>query len=363
MAIPSTLTDDYGVLLTTTLRAMQPKIRDNITRGSKFLAYLGMKGQWRKQDGGERVKVPLMHALNTTADIYQGYGALNTTPQDGFTSAFYTWAQLSASISISRKEERQNSGSSKAIDLLKSKTMQAELSLKELLNNCLVGGRITASANLGQFYARRGTMDTSADGPLPIPALVDANASRSVSIGNINGNTYSFWRNTATTSSNTTFAGLKQEMNAMYNNCSKGPMGNPDLGLFEQRAHEQYWNGLQSQERYVVTDQTVIDVLGGDNTIKFRGMACIWDEVVPDPRQNAEIVDAVGTVTYATMYFLNSQSFEWVTDSQTDFITTPMVRPSNQDARTGQILWMGALGVNNRRKNGVLHSISRTIVA
>ena len=357
MAIPSSLTDDYGVLLTTTLRAMQPKIRDNITRGNKFLAYLEMKGQFRKQDGGERVKVPLMHALNTTADIYQGYGVLNTTPQDGFTSAFYTWAQLSASISISRKEERQNSGSSKAIDLLRAKTMQAENSLKELLNNCIVAGRITASSNLGQFFARRGTIDTSADGPLPLASLIDSNASRSVAIGNINGNTYSFWRNQAQSSTATTTYAYKSELNNVYNDCSKGVGGNPDLMQGGQVAWEHYWSSLQHQERYFVTDQRTIDVLGGSDALKFRGAAFIWDEVNPDTETTAEVVDAVGTYTADSVFFINAESMEFITDSQTDFITTPMVRPSNQDARTGQILWMGALGINNRRKNGVLYGV------
>ena len=70
--IPSTLTDDYGALLTTTLRAMQPRLHDNITRGNKFLAWLEMKGRFRSQDGGERVKVALMHAQNSTSDIYSG---------------------------------------------------------------------------------------------------------------------------------------------------------------------------------------------------------------------------------------------------------------------------------------------------
>ena len=78
--IPSSLTDEYGALLTTTLRAMQPRLHDNITRGNKFLAWLEMKGRFRSQDGGERVKVPLMHAQNSTADIYSGYGVLDTTP-------------------------------------------------------------------------------------------------------------------------------------------------------------------------------------------------------------------------------------------------------------------------------------------
>src|SRR3990167_3202957 len=196
----SSLTDDYGALLTTTLRAMQQRLHDNITRGNKFIAWLEMRGRWRKQDGGERVKVALMHAQNSTADIYSGYGLLDTTPQDGITSAFYEWAQLAVSISISRKEERQNSGQSRAIPLLRSKTEQAEASIRELLNNCIVAGRITASAASGRFLARIGRLDSGASGPLPLAALVDANASRSVSLGNINGNTYSFWRNQADSS-------------------------------------------------------------------------------------------------------------------------------------------------------------------
>jgi hypothetical protein len=361
--VPSSLTDDYGALLTTTLRAMQPRLHDNITRGNKFIAWLEMRGRWRKQDGGERVKVALMHAQNSTADIYSGYGLLDTTPQDGITSAFYEWAQLAVSISISRKEERQNSGQSRAIPLLRSKTEQAEASIRELLNNCIVAGRITASAASGRFLARIGRLDSGASGPLPLAALVDANASRSVSIGNINGNTYSFWRNQADSSTATTFAGYKQELNNLYNDCSKGVGGPPDLFMGDQVAWEQYWNSLQNQERYVITDPRVVNVLGGADAIKFRNAAFIWDEVVPDVETNAEVVDAIGTVTVSNVHMLNSETFEWVVDSETDFITTPFVRPQDQDARVGQILWMGALGVNNRRKNGVLYGISRSIVS
>ena len=361
--VPSSLTDDYGALLTTTLRAMQPRRHDNITRGNKFIAWLEMRGRWRKQDGGERVKVALMHAQNSTADIYSGYGLLDTTPQDGITSAFYEWAQLAVSISISRKEERQNSGQSRAIPLLRSKTEQAEASIRELLNNCIVAGRITASAASGRFLARIGRLDSGASGPLPLAALVDANASRSVAIGNINGNTYSFWRNQADSSSATTFAGYKQELNNLYNDCSKGVGGPPDLLMGDQVAWEQYWNSLQNQERYVITDARVVNVLGGADAIKFRNAAFIWDEVVPDVETNAEVVDAIGTVTASNVHMLNSETFEWVVDSETDFITTPFVRPQDQDARVAQILWMGALGVNNRRKSGVLYGISRSIVS
>lgn len=363
MAVPSNLSDDYGILLTTTLRAMQPKVRDNITRGNKVLAWLQENGKFRSQDGGERIQVPLMHAQNSTADIYSGYGLLDTTPQDGVTSAFFDWSQISVSIAISRKEERQNSGKSRAINLLETKIMQAEASAKELLNNCITAGRITASANLGRFLARTGRLDSGASGPLPLAALVDANPSRSAAVGNINPNTYAFWRNQADSSSATTFAGMKQEMSNQYNDCSKGVGGSPDLMLGDQVSWEQYYNGLHSQERYVVDSKRTIDILGGADAVKFRQATFIWDEVVPDVETNAEVVDAIGTVTASNIWFLNTSTMEFVTDAQTDFITTPFVRPENQDARVAQILWMGALGVNNRRKNGVLYGISRSIVS
>ncbi len=363
--IPSSTTRNYDALLTTTLSNMQPRIHDNITKGNKFLAWLKSRGRFRMVNGGDRVKVGLMHAQNSTADIYSGYGTLDTTPQDGITSAFYDWSQLSTSIAISRKEERQNSGSSQVVSLLGTKTNQAEASIKELLNNCLVSGKISsgASSDLGQFVARTGTLDTGASGPLPLSALIDANASRSVSVGNINGNTHSFWRNIATDSASTTFAGLKADFNKMYNDCSKGVGGSPDLMLGSQNSWETYHNSLQSQERFTRTSPQVVDVLGGSESLAFRGATYIWDEIVPDVKTNADLVDNVGTDTLSTVFFINSESFEFITDAQSDFVTTPFVRPENQDAKVAQILWMGAMGVNNRRKNGVLMGISRSITA
>ena len=363
--VPSSLTDSYDALLTTTLRNYQPKMRDNITRGNKLVSWLKSKGRTRKVDGGERVQIPLMHAQNATADIYSGYGLLDTTPTDGITSAFYEWAQLSVSISIARREKRQNSGKHKALDLLEAKTMQSEASLKELLNNCLVAGRITSgvSGASGQFSARVGRLDSGAAGPLPLAVLIDVTNSRSVAVGNINPNTYSFWRNVATSSTGTTWAAFKSEMNAMYNTCARGSAGAPDLIIADQTGWETYWAALQTQERYIIDSKETVDVLGGSDALKFRGAAIVWDEVVPDPETNAEVVSAVGTMTASTMYFINSEAWEYIVDSQTDMITTPFLRPENQDASVAQILHMCCVGVNNRRKNGVLYGISRSIVA
>ena len=367
MAVPSSLTDNYDALLTATLRAYaDTRLHDNIHRSNKLLGWLDSKGHWKKQDGGERVQVPLMYGKNDTADIYSGYGTLNTTPQDGITSAFFDWSQISVSIAISRKEERQNSGRARMLNLLEAKTTQAEASLHELLNNCITQGRITASAAQGQFYARIGVLDSGATGPLPIPALIDSNASRSVAVGNINGSTYSWWRNRVHPSVGTqatTWAGVRRQMNTVYNLCSQGSGGSPDLILCDRTGWETYWNGLEGKEQYVISDPRIVDILGGSNALKFRGAAMIWDEVVPDTYTNATVVDAIGTVTLSSYYFLNTETLYFISDSATDFITTPFVRPENQDAKVAQMLWMGALGMNNRQKNGILDNVLQTITA
>jgi len=361
--IPSSVTDNYDALLSTTLRNYSPKLKDNITRGNKLLAWLESKGRMRKMGGGHQVAEPLMHQQNNTADIFRGYGLIDTTPQDGITTAFYDWAQLAVSITISRLEERQNSGKAKILDLLQAKTMQAEVSLKELLNNCLVAGKITAGSAQERIVARTGRLDSGASGPLPIGAIIDVTANRSIAIGNINGGTYSFWRNQATASTATSFTGFKNEMNQVYNNCSRGTGGEPDMLLGTQAAWETYWLSQQTQERYLRTDKATVDVLGGTNTLAFRGAAFIWDEVVPDPDTSYNPVDAIGTDTHATVYFINSQAMSFITDSETDFITSDFVRPENQSAKVAVIEWMGALTANNRRKLGVLSSIVKTITS
>lgn len=66
------VSETYDAVLTTTLRNMQPTLQDNITRGNRVLAYLKETGRSRGVSGGERIQVPLMYALNSGADIYQG---------------------------------------------------------------------------------------------------------------------------------------------------------------------------------------------------------------------------------------------------------------------------------------------------
>jgi hypothetical protein len=378
--VATSVTENYDAIMTTTLRNMQPVLQDQITRGNKLISYLKEKGRSRAVSGGERIKVALMYGLNSGADFYQGYGQLQMVPQDGITAAFFPWSQLGVPIIISGLEKRQNQGEAQVLDLLQAKTDQAMASAMQKLNHAIVSGRLStgATGNLNQFVSLVGVKDTSANAPLPLPALIDANPSRSVSIGSINGSNESWWRNQAVAFSGSTFASFKKARNNLYNRCSKGISGNPDVILSDQAVWELYYNSLASLERYVITNQKVIDVLGGvaEDLIKFRGAVNIWDEIVPDVGTSTATADSaegegdgVGTYlqsgAHGSEFHLNSKSLEYVYHPDANFTTTPFQSTlvAGQDASIAYILFQGQMCINNRRKLGVMYDIDTSITA
>jgi len=359
---PSTNTTYYDALLSTTLDAYMAggTMFDNIFKDSAFLALMRLNDAVDKQDGGERVRAPLMYESNLTVKSYSGADTLDTTIQDGMTTAFYEWAEIGGTISITRKEERQNSGEAAKIGLLKSKIKQAEMSMFEVLNQQLVAGTVSSAtfvpgndakdlSPLGYFFRKLNATDPTTGG----------------NVGNIAGADFDWWRHktsafdgssdtgNAFTLSVSTYKGLVVALRRLYNHCSRGSGGSPDIALMDQVTYETYENALDEKVRYT---NTKLADMGFDN-IKLRGATCIWDEQVPD------IDNGTLAVTKGSVFLLNSRFYKLIIDSETDIITTPFVEPENQTVRTAKILFMGNAGVSNMRKHGVGYAIDQTIVA
>lgn len=361
---PSTNTVYYDQLLTTTLMAYRKTLYDNIFRDSAFLAYLRMTDAVVKQDGGERVALPLMYGKNETVATHGGYEVIDTTPQEGFTTAFMEWAEIAGSISISRKEERQNSGEGRLLNLLEQKIKQAEMSMTEYLNESLITGEVSSST----FVPIQSAGGANGVAPLhywfrKAPAT---DPTRGGNCGNISGASYDWWRHRVADASSgstptggvfglsvSTYAGLLVALRRMYNYCGRGSGGYPDLVLFDQVSYETYENSLDTKIRY--TNTKMAD-MGFDN-LKLRGATCIWDEDVPDVENGSD------TITTGNATFINTKFYNLVIDSETDIVTTPFVEPENQTAKTAKILFMGNTCVSNMRKHGVLWGISQSIVA
>jgi len=357
---PSTNTIYYDALLSTTLNNYSKTMYDNIFKDSAVLSYLRMSDAIIKQNGGERAQLPLMYEKNSTVKTHGGYDVIDTTPQDGLTSAFYEWAEVAGSISISRKEERQNSGEGRLLNLLEQKIKQAEMSMREELNSQLILGTVSG-ATFVQNTSLGGTYGLNPMGYFL--RKLNATDPTTNSVGNISNASHDWWRHHTGFVNNQTptgydfslnissYAGLQAALKRMYNFCSRGSGGSPDLCVADQVTFETYENALDTKVRY--TNTKMAD-MGFDN-IKLRGATLIWDEKVPD------IYTGTAAIAVGTCFFVNTNFYKLMIDSETDIVTTPFVEPENQTAKTAKVLFMGQACVSNLRKHGVVGGVLQTI--
>lgn len=322
------MSDRFDELISTTLNNyVSTTLEDNIFNQMVLFKWMNDKGGLKEyQDGGNKIIVPLLMGKNSTAKSYSGYDIIDTTPQEGIANAAYDWKQEAVSITIDRRSERINSGKHAVINLLKSKIMQAELSLQDMFNKQLFGD---GTGNEGKDL-------------LGLAAIVDATPSTGI-VGGIDAATYSFWRNYQGTSSGSSFSLLFKSMRTAYNTQSAGSAGDhPDLFLTSQTVYEGFEGLLVTSVNYNVgmVDAKLADI--GFENYKFKGARVVWDSYCPSD----------------SMYVLNSKYLKLYVDTKTDFINTPFITPGNQDARTARIQWMGEFCCSNRSKQGVITSIA-----
>lgn len=312
----------YNALLSTTLANYRSQFADNVSRSFLLMYWLTENGRKRTEDGGESIIVQLMYGKNSTVRSYDGYEVLDTTPQEGMTSAKFPWKQVAGSVSISRKEKRQNSGRQRIINLLDGKVKQTEITMRDSINGMLFGDG-TGNDSKDLFGLQLLVEDGSAWGTV---AGIDRSDAANA-----------WWRNQFIGTVGSFATNGIDKMRTLYNYSSRGNE-HPDFGITDQLTLEYYEKALQPLERF--TDQKTADA--GFENLKFKGMVLGYDEQCP-----------VGS-----MYMLNSDYLEYVVDKESDLINTPFVRPENQDAEVSQILLMANLVVSNSARQGVMNGIT-----
>jgi hypothetical protein len=360
---PSQQTINYDALMSTTLFAYREKMVDNIFKANATLAAMRKFDGIEYQDGGERIAQPLLYEQNSTFQSYRGYDILDTTPQDGITTAFYDWSEIGGTISISRREERKNSGERAILNLLQKKTQQAEMTIKATVNIQMVQGTASSST----FVPGNSAKDLFPLGYF-MPLNKTADPVIGGNVGNISKATYTWWRPRAGNAGSatqqysedfwmnvTTRAMHKACLYRMWNYCKRGAdESGPNIVLCDQITYEEYEMALADNQRYVDTD---LAELGFDN-VKLKGAVMIWDELVPDIYSGT-----VAPGTYGSAFYLNTAYFKLVIDEQTDFVTTPFVEPENQTAKTAKVLFMGNTTCSNARKIGCLWRIPLSLTS
>jgi hypothetical protein len=303
-------------------------VQDAIFDATPVVNRLRAGGQLKIEEGGERIRIPVNYAKNTTAKYYNDLDALDVTRSDTSTAAFYAWKQASASVVVSGREMRINkSTKSKLFDLVNHRMTVAGQSLVDLLATGVFSDG-TGSGNK-QVTGLEAAIETT-PGSTAYASIPTANTA---------------WRNQVATSVGAAAVNLVPNLRTVTNNCSQGAEGadsSPNLYVTTRSIHESYEALMFPQVRYEQNPGSGADA--GINILKFKGQDFIWSDYC----------------TSGTVYVLNLNHVYLYVHSDANFAKSSegMQKPINQDSMVCQILFMGNVAVDNRRKQGKLAGVT-----
>jgi len=329
MAGETSLTLSYATLLSTTLMKVLDSgaMHDNIFSNDVLLQWMREGDRVKTVDGGERIRLGIMHEKNSTAGWYADYQQLDVSPQEGYTTAFFAWKQSATSISVSGKELRSNKGPSRLADIQKEKINQASMSLTDLIATGLYSDGTGSSSK--QLTGLEAMIETT-------PGTVSY---ASVPTGN------TAWRNQVQSSVGAAASNLLPKLRTAWNSCTQGKGGvnsSPDMLVTTQTVYEALEALLFPAVRYESNPKGGADA--GISTLKFKGAEVVWDAYC----------------TSGMLYLLNSNHLCLFVHGDANFAMADggFQKPINQDALVTQVLFQGNLATDNRRKQGKLQGIT-----
>lgn len=310
-------TINIGEIVATTLRNRQGELADNVTNHNALFMRLNKKGNIRPLDGGRTIVQELEYAENSTVAWYSGYETLNTTPQEVFDAAEYDWKQLAGTVSISGLEEVKNSGKEAIINLLDARISNLRKSLRNTASTAIYAdGTGSSGKELGGLQL-----------------LIDDDPTASATVGGINQNTYSFWRNQYSASAATSAGNILSRMNTMWLSCIRGT-DKPDFIAADDDMYTYFEASLQQNQRF--SDASL--AAAGFESLKYKTADVFYDDQCPNKH----------------MYFVNTDYLFLRPHKARQFVPLDDRNSLNQDAKVIPVVWAGNMTCSNRSLQGVI---------
>lgn len=306
-------------IIATTIQSRTKQIADNVTDNNAVLKTLSMKGNVKTFSGGNVILQEISFRDNANAGYYSGYDLLPVSAQDVISAASYNIKQVAVPVVISGLEILQNSGKEKMIDLMDARMNVAEASMKNLIANGLYS-------------------DGTGSGGKQITGLdAGVGLTNTTTYGDIDGNTYSVWRNVVTNTSGIVASTIQGSWNALYAQLVRGN-DKPDTILVDNATWAMYLASLQVNQRYA-------DVKKGEagfDSLKFIGADVILDGGIE------------GNCGTNTAYFLNTGYLHWRPHADRNMVPlSPNKRYAvNQDAEVQILAFAGNLTCSGRKFQG-----------
>ena len=303
-------------VLVTSLADYGKQVTDNAYQGNTLIALLKNAGRKKTINGGTSIIRQLVDERQNNGGWYLGNDTLSTNQTDTLNAVEYKWQNAYEPIQINRDEERQNAGDEhRLINLLETKIKLSELAIQQRLEQAL------------------STPTSGANNLIDLETLVNTGT-----LGTIAGSTQTFWQATVTASGAFATQGLTDMTTAYYGVSGSQMMENPTHFITTKAIFQKFENTRLPLERF----QNTMTANAGFENLTFKGKPITYGNYIGS----------------GLLFGLNLNYIDLVVDSETDFITTPFVVPTNQTAKVAFILWRGNMITDNRRRNFKLTSIT-----
>lgn len=318
---------NFNNIVTTTIDSRTRALADNITNNSALLRRLRRRGNARPVSGGRQIVQEIDFAATTNTGWYSGLGTLTTAAFEHATAAEFPIREAYASMIVSGLEMAQNRGREQMIDLVEARVTNMERALMNLLNT-------------GVYSDGSGGAGTQLGGLALLVPLTNTNT-----VGGINRNTATWWRNLAQRSSvnyggAATAATILNHMGRTFNAVTRGT-DVPDLIPADGIAYQLFLDAMSDRQTIIDTEMAE----AGFVTAKFRNADVVMDSGVG------------GAIGANTMYFLNSDYIFYRPMSGMDVYRVGTDRePTNQDAMIRIIGWKGNMTLSNSSLQAILRT-------
>lgn len=290
---------------------------DNVYNRAVVLKLCQEAGTRKTINGGMSIVESVTREKQDEGGFYLGADILNNTQKNTTDMVEFRWQNAYEPILITRDEERQNSGDvHKILDLVSTKTQLSDRAISDRLDQAL-------STPVGE-----------ANNLIDLETLVNTGT-----LGTKAGATETFWQSTVTTSGQFAAQGLTDMTTAYFAVSSSAEVDNPSTFITTKVIFQKFMQTRMPLERI---SNASMSANAGFTNLTFMGKPLIYGNYI----------------STGLLFGLNMNYINWNVDSETDFVTTPFISPSNQTVKVAYILIRGNLTTNNRRRMFKLTSIS-----
>lgn len=323
MVTPNSAFDELASI---TISNYSDTLRDNVSNNIPLYAFMDDAGAIVEEDGGVYLLENLDFGDNATFKWFFGFEQLSTAPTEAFTSANFDWKEANCNVVFNAREVAQNSGRSKRHDLIKSKTVNAERTLRN---------------NIGAAMFYIGTeSDGKAFGGLQ---YIIADDPTTGIVGGINRATVGneFWRNQlvdmSTESITISSTTIQDAMELLWVRCTRG-MDVPNLWVYGDTYWRFFAGSVADNQRYIRDDRNTKTARTSFPYYMFKTA-----KVFHDPNAGA-----------AKGYALNTDYLKLKVHKDRNMSVDKPRYPTNQRATVIPIDLMGNMVCGNASLQGVM---------